>query len=87
MFLVGPTIARSRRVDESKAVSTDGELNESDESDRRGRHVGFLYIKCEESTSPVDESKAFSTDGESDESDETRVGPPRSGTSRFYKIG
>jgi hypothetical protein len=44
MFLVGPTIARSRRVEESKAVSTDGESNESDQSDRRGRHVVFLYI-------------------------------------------
>jgi len=44
MFLVGPTIARSRRVEESKAVSTDDESNESDESDRRGRHmVFFIY--------------------------------------------
>ena len=82
MFLVGPTIARSRRVEESKAASTDGESNESDESDRRGRHVVFLLNAR---SRRVEESKAFSTDGESDESDESdrRGATPRD----CYKIG
>ena len=43
----------SRRVEESKACSTDGESDESDESDRRGlvaeRHLAICLIKSDES--------------------------------------
>ena len=96
MFLVGPTIARSRRVEESKAFSTDGESDESDESDRRGAtprdcyKIGWVGLcRSDSSTRASDES---ATPGR-DSSDRRvaaarRVGAtrPTSGTSTVGQV-
>ena len=88
--------ARSRRVEESKAFSTDGESDESDESDRRGAtprdcyKIGWVGLCRSDSSTRVSDESATPGRDSSDRrvAAARRVGAtrPTSGTSTVGQV-